>query len=548
MRVAIAVARTCLSATVCWALVRAGSAFSSAQQWWDIASTQAVVLRYRLGQNAVVHLFHQTLSLMGQAVVEAWHHSTFPTKLLLVGVHIFLLACGPGVPTTCWAVAAYVVPTAWQLLPTILFSLVTWIVTRDLIFMVTSLSSTTPSQSSTLVQGSQAEHQAVAQQSVPSHPLLSSPCISSSGDAYEEHQLGLPFTHSYLSEGIAISPLQDRADKGSPRHYVANPLAWYSPPGKDVKTMCHEWWDETPMAAQMRQLTQQLRRTAQEAKTSLSPQLVPPPAEVKTESSPFYVPVSTPMDLPRSLEPLAKSSQEAAMPSVFPLSPLPAHLTTGPLQTPTPSSAPVYEPSSGFMSAGLSSQVESSAPSQVTTSRAAQIQHLKELLRIKAQGPSGDMKGTAVQSPKAQPAWSGQVRTVSNTSESSGSSMQTASQMWAADTPQTSTAAWIQLQKRMDSLLHPKAQAALEFFEGQAMQAGATADDKPLMDMHIPQLLSSAEDARMRARFAEMTGQEKQGGWECTPAHYTPAVRLVSQCPQTADLAKLGQGQGGAVY
>lgn len=155
MRVAIAVARTCLSATVCWALVRAGSAFSSAQQWWDIASTQAVVLRYRLGQNAVVHLFHQTLSLMGQAVVEAWHHSTFPTKLLLVGVHIFLLACGPGVPTTCWAVAAYVVPTAWQLLPTILFSLVTWIVTRDLIFMVTSLSSTTPSQSSTLVQGSQ---------------------------------------------------------------------------------------------------------------------------------------------------------------------------------------------------------------------------------------------------------------------------------------------------------------------------------------------------------------------------------------------------------
>lgn len=54
----------------------------------------------------------------------------------------------------------------------------------------------------------QAEHQAVAQQSVPSHPLLSSPCISSSGDAYEEHQLGLPFTHSYLSEGIAISPLQ----------------------------------------------------------------------------------------------------------------------------------------------------------------------------------------------------------------------------------------------------------------------------------------------------------------------------------------------------
>ena len=32
-------------------------------------------------------------------------------------------------------------------------------------------------------------------------------------------------------------------------------------------------------------------------------------------------------------------------------------------------------------------------------------------------------------------------------------------------------------------------QAALEFFEGQAMQAGAPADAEPLMDMFVPQVL-----------------------------------------------------------
>lgn len=61
------------------------------------------------------------------------------------------------------------------------------------------------------------------------------------------------------------------------------------------------------------------------------------------------------------------------------------------------------------------------------------------------------------------------------------------------------------------------------------------------------QLLSSAEHARMRTRFAQMSGEEKQGGWECVPAPYSPAVRLISESPKTVGLGELGRGQGGTV-
>ena len=61
------------------------------------------------------------------------------------------------------------------------------------------------------------------------------------------------------------------------------------------------------------------------------------------------------------------------------------------------------------------------------------------------------------------------------------------------------------------------------------------------------QLLSSAEEARMRTRHTQMTGDSKQGGWECMPAHYPPAVRLISVSPETEGLAELGRGQGGTV-
>ena len=41
---------------------------------------------------------------------------------------------------------------------------------------------------------------------------------------------------------------------------------------------------------------------------------------------------------------------------------------------------------------------------------------------------------------------------------------------------------------RPHTLMALDTQAALEFFEGQAMQAGATPDATPAMDMHVSQV------------------------------------------------------------